>query len=172
VLDFVYWTCGDVGIGLVEAAAHGGDTEHIAEEAGAAEMHVSLGSGVEEHGGGEQEGFGVLERREVELILVWVSAGDLHGVFAGTDEGLLVAVIRTVASIYDLARGERRWVVFVEADVEVAEGFAVECGRLAAVAVGFEVAADRDSEFLRGHCGSFARLNGKGRTEVRPFFHP
>jgi hypothetical protein len=88
------------------------------------------------------------------------------------DEGFFVAVIRTVASVYDLARGERRWVVLVKADVEVAEGFAVECWRLAAVAVGFEVPADRDSEFLRVHCGSFARLNGKGRTEVRPFFDP
>jgi len=145
VVDFAYRTCGDLGIGLVEAAAHGGDSEHVAKEAGAAEMHVSLGDGVEEHGGGELDGFGVFERREVEFVLGGVSAGDLHGVLAGADEGLLVAVIRTVASIYDLARGERRWVVFVEADVEVAEGFAVECGRLAAVAVGFDMTADGDS---------------------------
>ena len=127
MVDFAYGICDGGGVGLVEAAAHGGDAEHVAEEAGAAEMHVSLGDGVEEHGGGELDGFGVLEWREVELVLGWVGAGDLHGVFSGADKGLFVAVIRTVASVYDLARGERRWVVLVQADVEVAEGFAVEC---------------------------------------------
>ena len=132
------------------ATACGGHSKHVAQNAGAAEMDASLGDGMEEHGGGELDGLRVFERREVDFVLVGVGASDLHGVFPGTDERLFVLRIVTVARVYDLAGGKGAVMLFVKTDVEVAERFAGECGRLAAKAVGFDVAADRIGRSFSG----------------------
>jgi hypothetical protein len=150
VLDLADGGSGGIGVWFVQAAAHSGYSEQIAEEAGATEVYLSLGECVKEHGGCNLDGFGIFQRREMELVLDGIGASDHDGIFAALEDGLLILRILEVAALYDLARGERAVVFFVKAEVEVAERFAVQCGRLAPEAIGFEVAADGNGESI-GH---------------------
>jgi hypothetical protein len=78
--------CG-VGIGgtgggegaLVDAC----DFERCNEQAGAFELDLAGGDGVEEHGGGKLDGFGVFEGWELDLVLTRVDACGDEVVFTG-----------------------------------------------------------------------------------------
>jgi hypothetical protein len=97
------------------------------------------GDGLEEHGGGELDGFGVFEGREVDFVLLWVGAGDGERILAGAAKGLECLLFPGGEEGLGAGRGA---VGAVEVAVEVAECSAGEGGRLAAAAVGFDMAAD------------------------------
>jgi len=116
------------------ALAAAGNAENVSHDPRAAQMDVSLGYGVKEHGGSELDGLSVFERREVELVLARIGAGDLHRILAGTGDGFGTALVPVVD---DLLRGEWRRMVLMQARVEIAERRSGERWRLAAQAIGF-----------------------------------
>jgi len=70
--------------GAVEAEGaliDAGDFQGVDEEAGAFEMDLAGGDGLEEHGGGELDGLRVFERRKADLILARIGAFDVAELF-------------------------------------------------------------------------------------------
>jgi hypothetical protein len=121
-----------------------GDFEGVEEEAGAFEVDLPGGDGLEEHGGGKLDGFGVLERRELDFVLARVDSGNGAGVALG------VALVEDAGLLPEGGEGfDDRGTAVGDAElvVEEAEGFAGEGGGLARAAVGFDVSTERDVWF-------------------------
>jgi hypothetical protein len=145
-----------------------GELESVEQRPGAFVVEVSGGHVAEDEGDGDLDGLGVFEGREGHTGGAGEGLGQLG-------EGLAVA--EHLLDVLDRheAEGVGWWealgVGVVEGAVEVAEGVAMDGGRLAAAAVGLDVAADGvprgcDCGGRSCHVGSFAGLNGKGRKLV------
>jgi hypothetical protein len=147
---------GGFGVGLggaVEGAlVDGGDFEGVEEQAGALEVDLSGGDGLEEHGGDELDRLGVFQRRELDLVLMRVGAGDDELVVVaaglGPDAGFLPGGVERLDPL-GAAVGE------MELVVEEAEGASAQGGRLAAAAIGFDVAAEDEIGVGGVHSGAF-----------------
>ena len=122
---------GGVGLDVDGAGVGGGELQGVEDGGGAAGVDAVAGEGGDDEGDGDLNGFGVFEGREIQLDfgrdLGRLQAG-LRGIGCG---------FRQVSVVFDQIS-----VAAVETRVEVAERSLAQGWGFAAMAVGFDVAAE------------------------------